>query len=292
MQKLDESAAVWGGWRPHQSLVWLLILVSAEIWAQAPNAGIPDFNRIAAGNAPMPRYATPVPIPERREMPSSERRAAPDLRLLRSLVHDASKISTPKATPVPGLYQVAVDNEVFYISADGRYLLRGEMLDLQSRRNLTEQSASQLRKTALAQIPDADFIHYPSASSHYAVTVFLDTDCAYCRVVHENLENYNRLGISVRIAAFPRSGLNSAAFQRAVSIWCSDNRQQAFARAVNGQALGNAKCKSPVKREYLAGLRMGVNGTPTFVLDDGSLIAGYVAPENLLRILRAQQASP
>ncbi|MDH5736508.1 MAG: DsbC family protein, partial [Gammaproteobacteria bacterium] len=41
-------------------------------------------------------------------------------------------------TPIKGLYQVLLGTQIAYMSKDGKYLLDGDMMDLESKLNLTE----------------------------------------------------------------------------------------------------------------------------------------------------------
>ena len=62
--------------------------------------------------------------------------ASPNMELAKS-VFDPRVMSNAEESPIPGLYQFAQGTEVFYISADGRYVMQGEMIDLQTQSNVT-----------------------------------------------------------------------------------------------------------------------------------------------------------
>src|SRR5678816_194097 len=55
---------------------------------------------------------------------------------------DASSI---KPTPIPGVFEVGVGADIGYVSRDARYLLRGDLIDLDTDVNLTEQRRSSAR---------------------------------------------------------------------------------------------------------------------------------------------------
>lgn len=215
----------------------------------------------------------------------------PNLAFLKRLIRNPEQIGAVERTPIKGLFQITLGNDLFYLSRDGRYLIQGDILDLKNSTNLTEVNRNTRRAALLAEIPNNDLIIYPAdGRMRYRVTIFSDVDCTYCRIVHDNIPRYNQRGIEVRYAAFPRNGLNSVSYQNLVSVWCAEDRKVALARASAGLEITTSGCDAPVKREYQIGLNLGVNGTPSFVLEDGTMIAGYVTPENLLRILQSKKA--
>ena len=51
------------------------------------------------------------------------------------------------ASPIEGWYTIQQSSVVAYVSADGRYLLQGDLIDLEQQVNLTEQSRNHARQT-------------------------------------------------------------------------------------------------------------------------------------------------
>lgn len=220
---------------------------------------------------------------------ASQEEDTPDLSEIRKILRKHYPIGGVLKTPIPNLYQINIGPDIYYLSADGRYLLQGDLIDLKTQSNLTEAHRAAARIAAISEIPDSDLIIYPAiGEKKYTVTVFSDFDCAYCQMLNQRLDRYRQLGIEIRIAAFPRTGLDTPNYQKAQAVWCSEDRQTAFRQASQGMLLENTNtdCDSPVKKEYLTGLRIGVNTTPAFVLQNGILISGYMGPENLSRVLQ------
>lgn len=192
------------------------------------------------------------------------------------------------STPVSGLYEVIVGSTVYYFTGDGRHMLRGVLVDLASGENLTEATQSKARKGELDKLSGADFIEFAAAKPLYRVTVFTDIDCGYCRKLHHEMADYNALGITVRYLAFPRAGIGSASFAKAVSVWCAKDRQEAMNKAKNGEQLVTAECKNSVAEQFKLGEQMGIQGTPNIVLEDGTMLRGYYPPQNLLEVLKSK----
>ena len=195
------------------------------------------------------------------------------------------------ATPVPGLYEVVYGPQVFYVSADGRYLVTGDLVDLKNQHNLTEERRAGARLKAIDAVgEDAMIIYSPKGEVKHTVTVFTDIDCGYCRKLHKGMKEMNDLGIRVRYLAFPRAGLGSSAYREAVSVWCAKDRNAAMDAAKAGVPVPPADCKdNPVAREYQLGRSLDVNGTPAMVLDDGRMLPGYLPPKRLLAVLEEKK---
>lgn len=184
--------------------------------------------------------------------------------------------------PVDGLYEVTYGPKLYYVSLDGRYLFTGELYDLKSRTNLTEQNRAGARLKALSAIDESSMIVYKAKGEEkHVVTVFTDIDCGYCRKLHSGMAKMNELGITVRYMAFPRAGINSPSYDKAVSVWCAKDRNKAMDVAKSGKKPEPATCDAPVKEHYAMGQMLGVTGTPALVLQDGILMPGYLPPQQL-----------
>ncbi len=190
-----------------------------------------------------------------------------------------------RPAPVTGFYEVDYGPQVFYVTADGRYLLRGDIMDLQHRRNLTEARKNGLRRDTLARIPPDQMISFPAKYQKHVVTVFTDIDCGYCRKLHGQIDKYNDLGITVNYLFFPRAGRNSSSYYKAISVWCAKDRRKALTEAKRGKPMPRRDCPNPVDKDLELVHQFGLQGTPAIVLEDGRLLPGYVPPDRLSLLL-------
>ncbi|MCY4220257.1 MAG: DsbC family protein [Thiotrichales bacterium] len=183
---------------------------------------------------------------------------------------------------LPGIYEVRYGPFVVYFSADGRHMLRGDLLDLETGDNMTEVARSHARAEAVGALGDASMVVFAPSTAKHTITVFTDIDCGYCQLMHQQIADYNRLGIEIRYTAFPRAGIGSDTYDRMVSVWCASDQQAAMTDAKAGRAVETAQCDNPVGVHYDAGQAIGVRGTPSIVLESGEMIPGYVEPQELL----------
>lgn len=184
-----------------------------------------------------------------------------------------------------GLYEAIINGEIVYFSKDARYVFQGDVISLEKRQNITELKRVDLRKQTLASVDDAEMIVYEPKKTEYTLTVFTDIDCGYCRKLHEQMAEYNALGIRIRYMAFPRAGVDSESYDKAVDVWCAKDRNQALTDAKNGIEVNSETCKAPVQAQYELGKRLGVSGTPALFLESGELLPGYIPPKRLKEIL-------
>ncbi|HEY0719724.1 MAG TPA: DsbC family protein [Gammaproteobacteria bacterium] len=195
------------------------------------------------------------------------------------------------ATPMQGIYEVAYGSRVIYVSEDGRYLVSGELFDVEKRSNLTEQRRSTARLAALNALDQGEMIVYPGKGKvKHTVTVFTDIDCGYCRKLHQGMAEMNNLGITVRYLSYPRAGVDSGSYKKAVDVWCAKDRNKAMDMAKSDKPVSDsASCDAPIKQQMALAESFGVNGTPAIVLEDGRLIPGYLPPQQLLAEINRKQ---
>lgn len=188
-------------------------------------------------------------------------------------------------SPMAGVSEVLIGPRLFYVSNDGKYLLQGSLIDLATRTDISEERRNGIRLKAINDLGEENMIVFPAKDSRHTITVFTDIDCGYCRKLHDEMAQYNDQGITVRYLAFPRSGVGSASYNKAVSVWCDKDKQAAMTRSKSGETLPKADCDNPVKKEYELGQMIGVNGTPAIILEDGSMLPGYIPPAKLANAL-------
>jgi thiol:disulfide interchange protein DsbC len=198
------------------------------------------------------------------------------------------EVSTIQPSPISGLQQVLTDRGVLYITEDGSKLIHGNVYDLDNRmKNLTEAALAGPRIEMLKPL-EKDMLVYKAKNEKHVVTVFTDVDCGYCRKLHNQMAEYNDLGITVRYLAYPRAGIPSANADEMQAVWCAKDPLQAMTDAKAGKNIKAASCDIDIAKQYRLGMSFGINGTPAIILEDGSLIPGYQPPENLLQAIESR----
>lgn len=200
-------------------------------------------------------------------------------------------IASIKSSPMAGVVEVITDQGLFYASADGNFLVQGKMYGLgENISNLTEESLAEVRVNGMAKFSDA-MIVFPAKDEKHVVTVFTDITCGYCRKMHDQIEDYNDKGITVRYLAYPRAGVKDRAgrysqgFKDLRSIWCHEDPEQALTKAKSGSNVATRICDKPIEDEFNFGRQVGVTGTPAIMLANGMMVPGYQDPSKLFTLL-------
>lgn len=212
------------------------------------------------------------------------------------------KNSTVNLIPDSNIYKIVFNKngEVFYLSKDNRYFFYGELIDLnnedRNNRNITESSKMLIRKSELEQFPTSKMIVFKAKNNWpkkpiNIITIFTDLDCPYGNRLYKELEKATESGIELRYLLFPRQGMGSESYKKAVSVWCSKNRNKAFSMANNGETISSATCKNdPIESHFNLALKTGIHGTPSIILKNGRMISGYINYDNLLNLLKENDA--
>ena len=208
-----------------------------------------------------------------------------------SILPPGTQIESIEQSDFPDIYKVYYgDIQPLYVSKDGKYFLYGDMFQISSSKiiNLTATDITKRRTQLMKDIAKDELISFLSKNESYSVTVFTDVDCGYCRKLHKEIKDYNKKGISIHYAAFPRSGIGTESFSKMVTAWCSEDPKQSITNLKNGDNLKLNFCDSqPVAKHYAIGQKIGISGTPAIISEDGELFPGYLSPKDLLDKLKS-----
>ena len=201
-------------------------------------------------------------------------------------------ITAIESSPIHGLRAVEIDNGVtLYVTEDGSHAIAGILYALTEAGPVEPSSARRVarRQALLADVSMEEMIVFaPGGDTKTVLRVFTDTDCGYCRKLHADVPELNGYGIEVRYLAFPRAGPGSETYDKMVSAWCADDPHDAITRLKRGSIIPSKTCDNPVAEHYEIGQRLGIQGTPTIITDDGELIGGYVPAAELAQGLGVQ----
>jgi thiol:disulfide interchange protein DsbC len=200
-----------------------------------------------------------------------------------------SKISE---SPMPGVYQVDLGNRIVYVSKVGDHMLLGDVFDTSRGISLSEEIKQEKALLIIDEIQESEMIVFAPAETKRTITVYTDVDCPYCRKLHKEVPTLVDNGVKVRYLWYPRSGVNTPSYDKAVSIWCAEDQLDAMNDAKLNNKISSLKCDpNPVASQYQSGKKVGVRGTPTIVFDDGTIVGGYLPAKDLLSNLGIDSAS-
>jgi len=204
-----------------------------------------------------------------------------------------SKVDAVEPTPIPNLYEVRSGKSLVYMDGTGRYLFVGELYDFTTRTNLTAQRLLALTTVSFQDLPFAQAIHLGPAQATKHLALFDDVDCPFCRKFHaEVLPRLLQDGVGVDVFLLPIAQLHPQAERRSQAIWCSPDRVAALNAAMDGtlEVEAPAACATPLADIAALAKKLGIQGTPTFILDTGRRLDGYLAYDALMA--RWQSSAP
>jgi len=201
------------------------------------------------------------------------------------------KIDEVARSPLPGLFEIRIGTDIFYTDAEGVYLVRGEIIDLKSKRNLTEERVNKLSAIDFASLPLKDAVVWKTGTGARKIAVFADPNCGYCKRFEKELSGIKDL--TVYTFLIPILGGDSP--EKSNAIWCAKDPSAAYRNwMVDGVAppkLLGACASSPVERNLELSRKHRVNGTPAIVFEDGTRVPGMLNAQQLERQLASSGKS-
>ena len=209
---------------------------------------------------------------------------------INAVLPQGMSVQSIKESQIKNLYVVDIgDLQPIYASKDGEFFFYGELYAVNGNmlQNTTKDEINLKRKSILDEaFSEDDFISFKSKNEKHKVTIFTDVDCGYCRKFHNEIKDFNDLGITINYVAFPRSGLDSDSYNKIVTAWCSKDPKDILTKMKQGIDVQLSMCQDhPVEAHFLLGQKIGITGTPAIIKSNGELLPGYLPPEELLNRL-------
>lgn len=198
-----------------------------------------------------------------------------------------AQISSIKKTPYSGLFEVYLDDQLVYVDAKAQYVFAGDVIELKSRRNLTQARLNQLQAVKWDTLPLGNALKTVKGNGARKLVVFSDVDCPYCRKFEAELAKVDN--ITVYTFLYPIEGLHPKAVQTSKQIWCAPDRHKAWEEYITTGSVpkNDGSCVNPVDATIALGSQLKVSGTPTLIFANGQRVPGMVPAAQLERLLSA-----
>ena len=184
------------------------------------------------------------------------------------------------------LFEVVIQGEIFYLSADHKYFFAGNIIDVKTKENITETSRKGRRLSILENLKTENMIVYKPNKTDYVLTIFSDTSCPYCQKLHGELDKLIENNIEIRYILFPRFGQNSDAYMQMISVWCSKDKKIALDNVFDDKNITqNTQCDNPMIENLDLAQKLSVTGTPMMFTENGTVIPGYQPAEEIIKFL-------
>jgi len=204
------------------------------------------------------------------------------------ILPDGIKVQDISFSDERNLYVINVgDIQPIYMLPDGEHIILGDIFNISEgeAQSTTEKDKDIFRKNKLIT-SNLETIDFLAKKEKYSLTVFTDVDCGFCRKFHNEIDQYNNLGISIKYLAFPRAGIDSESYTKMVSAWCSDQADLSITLLKDNKSIPSNSCENSVAEQFELGRTLGITGTPALITQSGKLLPGYVPAQELLMLLQ------
>lgn len=194
------------------------------------------------------------------------------------------KVDEVRRTPVEGLYEVRIFNDLFYVDAAARYILvEGELIDMQSSRNLTRDRLDQILSIKFSDLPLDLAIKQVHGKGTRRIALFEDPNCGYCKKLRADLAQLD--DVTIYTFVYPILAPDSKIKSR--KAWCAKDRARAWNDMMTTGAVpdNDGKCDAPIARIRELGGKLGVSATPTLFFASGRRLQGYLPPDAFVKML-------
>jgi thiol:disulfide interchange protein DsbC len=196
------------------------------------------------------------------------------------------RIDEVSKTPVPGLYEIRVnENDIYYTDAQGNYLIQGSIIDVRQRRNLTEERVDKLTAISFDSLPLKDAFTVVRGNGQRKVAVFADPNCGYCKRFERDLGKID----NVTIHTFLYPILSQDSTEKSKNIWCAKDKGKSWQDWMfDDQVPAAASCDtSALTRNLALGRKHKITGTPTLIFADGTRVPGALNTQQIEKLLAA-----
>ena len=183
-------------------------------------------------------------------------------------------------------HEIIINKQIYYATNDGKYLIVGNVINLNTKESITENTKMNQRLSIIDSIDMKNFMIFKPKKTDHILTIFTDTSCPYCQKLHNEIPDLLENNIEIRYVLFSRNGNDVDAYQQLVSAWCSADKIDALEDLFSGDILDDvSNCENPIARNFDYAGSLSVEGTPTIFLEDGRIIPGYQNYKNILAFI-------
>lgn len=179
------------------------------------------------------------------------------------------KVEKIAKAPIAGLWEVAVDGQIFYADDKGTYLLAGNLIEIKTGKNLTTERQFNALPLDLA-------VKQVRGNGKNVLVTFEDPNCGYCKKLAKELQSVKNL--TTYTFLYPVLGEDSV--EKSKMIWCAPDKAKAWSDwMINAKTLPAtpAKCDTAgLEKSIALGQKLRINGTPAMFFATGERVGGYI----------------
>lgn len=206
-------------------------------------------------------------------------------------------VKSVKQAPVNGLFELLMEKDgkfgVLLVDYGKKHIIQGMMVSLSDLKQVSAHEKDMPQPKEVTQIDPA------TIPAEHAVTignpkgakklyVFTDPDCPYCRKMHVELKNLEKIApdVAIHVMLYPLP-MHPAAYDKSRTVVESRSREL-LDKAFEGKEIprpARESSKAAVDAVVKFASSNGISGTPTLVLGDGRVVVGMRDAETLKKML-------
>ncbi len=173
-------------------------------------------------------------------------------------------------------YHVEIGAFLFHFADNGTFLFEPAQKSLETR-----------IKETLNALDEKHFIDFNSnQKKRFKIIVLTDVTCPYSLALHREIEWLNAEGVEIRYLPLPSGDEESLSFKKMHAVWCNQDRQNAFEKAIQNQRFRLEDCQTfALNAGNALGNVLNVKGTPTLLFENGTVSTGYSSAVDMLDYL-------
>ena len=197
----------------------------------------------------------------------------------------AATVTDVKMSPVKGFYviEVEMNGQRGGIFLDfTKQFLSSQLIPVEIAIRQAQQQAKP-QKVEFSRVSLKDAVVLGAKNAKKKVAVFSDPDCPYCRKLHEEMTQViaKRKDIAFHVLVYPLP-MHKDAYPKSQAVLC-DKSLALLDDAFSGKPVPAPKCSNEALERILAmGKELNINGTPTLIREDGTMMSGTMPAEKLI----------
>ena len=186
------------------------------------------------------------------------------------------KVESVTRTTYSGLYEVVVNGDernIIYTDEKAGFLISGQIVDIKTRRNITQERIDKLASIKFDELPLDIAIKQVRGNGKRVMAMFSDPYCGFCKQLDQQLMKLDDVTIYTFMYPILRKEESP---EMSARIWCAPDRAKAYVDLMvhNRQPPKVAGCVAPIEKWMALGEKLNVRATPVSYVASGSRIVG------------------
>lgn len=213
--------------------------------------------------------------------------------ILKKINNPDAKILKIQMSPIRGLWEVSIDNNgqrgLFYIDFAKKHLIGGPIIAVDLGADKTKERLAELnkdRRVDLSRIPLQGSLVLGNKKAAKKIIVFTDPDCPFCGKYHEEIKKVveQRKDVAFYIKLFPLP-MHPDAYWKSKTIVCTKSLKL-LDDNFEKKPIPKPACETDeIDKNIKLAKSLGITGTPTSIMPDGSVQVGFFNADKLLQII-------